>query len=321
MTTLLGRVLVHGAGGFVAQSLVPSLGASRPELLAAVDRRPLAVETTARLRNAAGIFTQHHTGTLWDVKGAPFDLIVSLAGVTDVDYALRNPAEAFTGNLDIAVELGEWMRTKQPQARLIYLSSDEVLGASIAPLSEDAPPRPTQPYAASKAAAETVLHTYRDVYGLDVITLRSCNLVGGRQRARKLIPVTVQSLVQEEPVPIYGTGRQMREWMAVEDLCSAILRLADRAVPSGIDQAASGVHLDVLQVVGLVAKALGRAPLIRSAPDRLVHDACYAMRTERLRALGWELAVNPAVAIINAARELARAAADGQIIAPGYSIL
>jgi dTDP-glucose 4,6-dehydratase len=319
MTTGIGNVLVHGAAGFVAKSLLSRLVDEAPATLIAMDRRPLQ-EGPARAGNTNTSYTVHQGECLKGAAcGSRLDLVISLAGVTDVDYAIQHPAAAFSGNLDIAMELGEWLRTEQPQARLIYLSSDEVLGPSAAALGEDAPHRPTQPYAASKAAAETVLHAYRDVYGLDVVTLRSCNLVGGRQRARKLIPVTVQSLVRGEPVPVYGTGRQKREWMAVEDLCSAILRLADRTVSPGIYQAASGVHLDVLQVVELVAEALGRAPVTRSAPDRLVHDVCYAMRSDRLRTLGWGPATDPAAAITYAARELAQAAIDGQVIAPDYS--
>jgi dTDP-glucose 4,6-dehydratase len=231
--------------------------------------------------------------------------VISLAGVTNVDTALENPELAFRANIGIAIDLVEWLRLRPDRPRVVYISTDEVLGESWVALPEDAALKPTQPYAASKAAAELILHNYRDVYGLDVVTLRSCNLIGGQQRARKLIPVAVASLLEARPVPIYGRGTQMREWLAVEDLCDAVLAVLGRGVPSGVYQAASGVHLSVHEVVRIVAEAMGRTPKKIEVRDRPVHDRCYAMQSCRLRNYGWAPAIDPRHAIAAAARELA----------------
>jgi dTDP-glucose 4,6-dehydratase len=239
------------------------------------------------------------------------DLVVSLAGITDVDQALRDPGRAFAGNINIAIDLCEWVRRKQPGARVIHLSSDEVLGESRTPLPETAPLRPTQPYAASKAAAELIINNYKAVYSLDLIILRSCNLIGGRQRARKLIPVAVDHLTRGEPVPVYGSGDHLREWMAAEDLCAAILCLVGAAAAEGTYQAASGIHLSIRDVIGIVAEALGLHPTLAHVAGRAVHDVCYAMDASRLRELGWETRIDPRHAIANAAREMGDAAAAG----------
>jgi dTDP-glucose 4,6-dehydratase len=187
----------------------------------------------------------------------------------------------------------------------VYVSSDEVLGEAFVALPESAPLRPTQPYAASKAAAEIILHCHRDVYGLSLVTLRSCNLVGPGQREPKLIPVAVRALLEGNPVPIHGSGEQLREWLAVEDFSTAILMLMDPSVPAGVYQASSGVHLSVFQVVECVARELKTPPSAVHVTDRMVQDGCYAMSAARLHGLGWRPQHDPIKAIGAAARALA----------------
>lgn len=181
------------------------------------------------------------------------------------------------------------------------MSSDEVLGDSSVPLSEDAPLNPTQPYAASKAAAEIVLHNYRDVYKLNIVTIRSCNLVGAFQKKPKLIPTAVEALLENCPVPIQGDGKQFREWMAVEDLCRAIILLLQNEVTSQVYQATSGVRISVNDVVRIVAEKLRIDLETKQVPDRLVQDRSYAMKSARLNSLGWYPVSAPQGAIERAA--------------------
>ncbi|HEX6746950.1 MAG TPA: NAD-dependent epimerase/dehydratase family protein [Longimicrobium sp.] len=300
-----GHVMVHGASGFVAASLLPLLARRSVATISLVDRKPPSPRVIARLREAGSRPHVIVAGSLRNLRvpAAP-DVVISLAGITDVDQALDRPAEALAGNVGIAIDLAEWVRRTVPAARLIYMSSDEVLGESTEPLPPDAPLRPTQPYAVSKAAAELVLHNYRDVYGLDVVTLRSCNLVGGRQRARKLIPVAVYNLVHRLPVPVYGDGAQLREWMAVGDVCDAIWALVGRDAPAGVYQASTGVRLSVTDVVTHVASAIGLPLVTRPVADRRVHDRSYSMCSARLREHGWHPRRDPVEAIRKAARDL-----------------
>ena len=306
-------ILVQGAAGFVAHSLLPKLIDVGFKHLILADLRPVPKELIEHLQSH-GAFVETYEGDSLtsSMMGSEPSVIISLAGSTDVDIALEQPKKAFEANLKIAVDLAEWLRLSRHQVRAIYISSDEVLGESYIPLPEEAPLRPTQPYAASKAAAEIVLNNYRDVYNLNVVTLRSCNLVGGKQRARKLIPVTVKSLLSSQAIPIYGTGEHQREWMAVEDLCEAIILLLNQETPAGIYQAASGVHLSVNEVVAIVAKAIGQPVVKRMVKDRLVHDKSYAMITACLRTLGWNPKISPIGAIERAALEMTQTFALGE---------
>jgi dTDP-glucose 4,6-dehydratase len=310
----MSRLLIHGAGGFVGSTLAERLATSAATGYVLVDRNPLAAGHGRALREGGADVRVHRAASL---AGLPpegeVDTAIVLAGQTDVDEALAEPARAFGANMDIAVDVGEWAR-RHRTTRVVYVSSDEVLGPSDVPLAEDAPMRPTQPYAASKAAAEMVLRCYADTYGLDVVVLRSCNLIGGRQRARKLIPTAVTALLAGRPVPVFGDGSHVREWLAVEDLCEAVLVAADRSTPPGTYHCASGVRLSVSDVIRRVAAALEVEPGWTHVTDRLVHDRSYAMDSGLLRSYGWKPERDIGDAIAAAARAMARAARGGEVL-------
>ena len=302
-------ILVFGAAGFVAQPLVRCIASEQQHgTLILADQRDVPVGLCAWLSACGSEYVVHRTNSLRTLTRAPgtdeISVAVVLAGQTDVDEALAHPARAFERNIQIAIDAGEWLRANS-RARLIYLSSDEVLGESFIPLAESAPYHPTQPYAASKAAAEIVLNGYRDSYGLHVVTVRSCNLVGGHQRARKLVPTAAAHLAAGKPVPLFGPGTHSREWLAVEDLCEALALIIGREDAVGVYHCGSGIHLTVLEVVGLVAEALNTEPRCQRVQDRLVHDRCYAMSCARVRELGWSPRLDVAESIRSAAVTLA----------------
>jgi dTDP-glucose 4,6-dehydratase len=305
-------LVVYGAAGFVASALLSRPGLRWPALTL-VDQQTIGHRVLDSLGGAGVRVDVVRSSSLAEVVADNADVLLVLAGQTDVDQALADPALAFDANMAIAVESAEWWR-RHPSARLVYLSSDEVLGPSGLPLNEEAPLRPSQPYAASKAAAEMALRCYSESYGLELVVIRSCNLVGGRQRARKLIPTAVQNLSAGLPVPIFGDGTHRREYLAVEDLCGVVFQAVDRTLPAGIYNCTSGVALQVVEVVEIVAKTLGLEPAGARVKDRLVHDRCYAMDASKLNAHGWKPEVAPTDAIAAAALELRSAWDDGQVL-------
>lgn len=303
----ISSILVQGAAGFVAQSLIPMLSQLKGvEHLMLVDQKPMPDKLKEMLSHypvEVNYFVNNNLLEL-DLPVQP-GAVISLAGMTNVDSALINPKFAFDSNISIAINMGEWLRLQPKRIRLIYVSSDEVMGETFSPLRETAPLNPTQPYSASKAAAEIILHNYRDVYNLNVITLRSCNLVGEQLRARKLIPVTIKSIMLKKPVPVYDDGSAIREWMDVTDLCDAILCLLDESVHPGIYHASSGVHLTIRQVLDIISTELNVSIEQKFIMGRIVHDQCYATDTEKLRALGWAPKIDPCKSIANAVRKMA----------------
>jgi dTDP-glucose 4,6-dehydratase len=305
------RMAIFGASGFVGSTLLntshPSV--SHLTLIDPVQPDP-AVLQEARHRHGS-VDVRRGQELRADADPGNVDVLLVLAGKTDVDEALADPALAFTANAAIAVEVGEWWR-RHPATRVVYLSSDEVLGASNWPLNENDPYRPTQPYAASKAAAEMTLRCYSDTYGLDLVVIRSCNLVGGRQRARKLIPITVLSLASRQPVPVFGTGLQVREYLAVEDLCNVLWMATDGGLPSGIYNCTSAIGFTVLEVVDVIAAALGVHASRVHVADRLVQDQAYAMDSSLLHSFGWKPKITPTQAMTRAATDLHTAWQHGE---------
>lgn len=301
-----GSVAVLGAAGFVGRRLVSRL-AARGWVIHAIDVRALDGEGPGGARVVYWTSDRFPDGLL-EVATA-----VVLASQTNVDDALADPSSAFSLNLSIARSAAEWLRLRSPSTRLIYLSSDEVLGPSTTPLDETAQRRPTQPYAASKAAAEMIFECYRDVYGLDIRILRSCNLIGGDQFARKLIPTAVTHLMEGERAPVMGTGHEQREWMGLDDLLAAI----DMAIVlddfPNLCHVSTGWHATTREVLTTVADTLGVPLRTRAVEDRLVHDISYSMNSNRLRALGWNPDEDLEAIFVKAVRELAAATRVGRL--------
>jgi dTDP-glucose 4,6-dehydratase len=297
------HVAILGASGFVGSTLLTADQplAARLTLIDPVQPAPTVLRKSRRLCERVDV---RQTDTL-SGGGDPgdVDVMLVLAGKTNVDEALADPASAFTANCGIAIDVGDWWR-RHPAARVVYLSSDEVLGVPERPLTEDAPYLPTQPYAASKAVAEMTLRCYSDTYGLDLIVIRSCNLVGGLQRAPKLVPIAVQKLAMGQPVPVFGTGLQMREYLAVEDLCDVLQMAVDNLLPPGIYNCTSAMKFTVLKVVELVATALGVPASYVHVTDRLVQDQVYSMDPSLLHTFGWQARFSPVEAMTAAAIDL-----------------
>lgn len=301
------KVLVTGAAGFVGKNLLSIIADEGIiDKLIFVDKHPPTPYLINKIESSGIKFKVFTSSRLpLDRESKDVDSVICLAGATSVDAALLEPKRAIDENMALAADLAEWARCINPLVKIIYMSSDEVLGESLAPLGEDTPLNPTQPYAASKAAAEIVLHNYRDVYKLNIVTVRSCNLVGAFQKKPKLIPTAVEALLENRPVLIQGDGNQLREWMAVEDLCKAIILLLQKDVVPQVYQATSGVKISVNSVVKIIAEKLGVDLKTIRAPDRLVQDRSYAMQSDRLNSLGWYPVSIPQDAIGRAASLLA----------------
>lgn len=299
MNTHIDTVVVIGAAGFISQYLTPAL-AHVANNIVLIDPKPIP----DRLINVLTELPHSYYPSLLEYNPSASCTLVSIAGVTDVDEALHKPDIAFSHNINLALEMAEWLRTKSPTSKLVYMSSDEVLGVSFEPLPENTPLCPTQPYAASKAAAEILLHNYRDVYNLDIVTLRSCNLIGGLQKAKKIIPISVNCIKHNKAIPVYGDGSHRREWLSVEDICTAILKLIQSPTAKGVYQASSHISLSINEVIEIIEKSLGVTARKVTTDYRAIHDVSYAMDTKRLKKLGWAAKIDPKDAIAAAAKEM-----------------
>ncbi len=227
----------------------------------------------------------------WDVRE-----VVHFAAYSDVSASFENPLEFSADNLLGTQTLLECCRLRPAVSRILVASTDEVygeseLGAAAAPFDEQAPMRPSNPYAASKAAADLMALTYARCFGLPVVVSRGNNVVGPGQHPEKLVPAVAARLGAGEPALVEGDGLQTRGFLHVRDAARAMetLRVCGR-VGEAYNVGGEG-ELSVLDVVRVaLAQLRGGGELagwVRHVPDRPCQDRRYFVDSAKLRALGW----------------------------------
>lgn len=307
------HLLITGGAGFIGSELVRRILARRDgtrvtvldKLTYAGNRANLeAVESDAE-QAARFTFVRGDIadpGAVADlVAGA--DAVVNLAAETHVDRSILDP-EAFlrTGVIGVHVLL-EAVRRETDRAaageraappRFLQVSTDEVYGSVAAGRSVETDVlAPRSPYAAAKAAGELLVGAYRVTYGLDVVITRGSNTYGPYQHPEKLIPLFVTNALAGEPLPMYGDGMQVRDWLHVADHAAAIEFVLHHGEPGEAYNVAGGTELPNREIIRRLLEAAGRDwTLVRSVPDRPGHDRRYAMDGAKLAALGWRPATS-----------------------------
>jgi dTDP-glucose 4,6-dehydratase len=173
--------------------------------------------------------------------------------------------------------------------RFVQVSTDEVYGhVETGHTDEDATLRPRSPYAASKAGGDLIAGAYSTTYGLPVCITRSSNNFGPYQYPEKVIPLFVTNAIDDEPLPLYGDGLQVRDWLYVEDNCAAIELVLERGEPGTTYNVGGGNELTNLELTRMILELLDKPEsLVRSVPDRPGHDRRYAVDASRIHDLGW----------------------------------
>ncbi len=178
-----------------------------------------------------------------------------------------------------------------PLVKFLHVSTDEVYGSvPEGESTEKSELNPSSPYAASKAASDLVVKAFAHTHGLNFNITRCANNYGENQLPEKLIPRLVHKAIQGEPLPIYGDGSQVREWLHVSDHVSAILKVMEKGQPSEIYNIGSRVRTKNIEIAKLILDATGSSSRIQFIEDRKGHDFRYALNSEKIsNELGWEL--------------------------------
>ncbi|MDE2573064.1 MAG: dTDP-glucose 4,6-dehydratase [bacterium] len=221
--------------------------------------------------------------------GDGVDAIVNFAAETHVDRSISEP-EAFlrTDILGTHVLL-EAVRERRIQ-RFLQVSTDEVYGHVAEGSSDEAfPLAPRSPYAASKAGGDLQVLAYRVTYGTPVMITRGSNTYGPYQYPEKLIPLFVTNLIDDQPVPVYGDGMQVRDWLHVDDHCRGIEHVLLHGTPGEVYNVGGGNGRTNLEITQRLLALLGKDPAryIRHVDDRPGHDRRYALDCVKLHTLGW----------------------------------
>jgi dTDP-glucose 4,6-dehydratase len=290
------RVVVAGGAGFVGSAFVRALLAAEPgtevvtfdaltyaghraslEGLPDASRHRLVVGNVADLDAVERCFDE-----------ASPTAVVNLAAESHVDQSLEDPARFVRTNVLGAETL--LSATRRRGIRLLQVSTDEVYGSLPAPeaATPDRALRPSSPYAGSKAAADLLALAAHASYGQDVVVTRCVNNYGPRQLPEKLVPLMIERARAGAPLPVYGDGRQARDWLHVEDHAEGLLRALRRGRPGAVHHFAGEGPRENLGVVEALRRACGSRSEVRHVTDRPAHDRRYALddRATR-RELGW----------------------------------
>jgi dTDP-glucose 4,6-dehydratase len=283
------RVLVTGAAGFIGSHFVRLLAAAGDEVVV-LDKLTYA----GNRANLDGVEHEFHEGDIADDKAVAkaakgCGAIVNFAAESHVDRSIIGPAEFI--NTDVLGTQVLLDRARHAGIRHVQVSTDEVYGDipfEATPCSEDAPIRPSSPYSASKAGGDLQVLAYIRTYGVDACITRGANNYGPRQYPEKFLPLFVTNAFQGEQLPVYGDGRQRREWLHAEDYSSAI-ELVLREAPPGEIYNVGGQERENMDVVRRILDLTGASPdLVRHVKDRPGHDRRYAVDSSKVRALGWK---------------------------------
>jgi len=289
------RILVTGGAGFIGSAFVRLVIAETDfevvnldkltyagnlENLAAVDANPRYRFVHADICDAAAVEAA--------AKGA--DAIVHFAAESHVDRSILSPEPVIETNLRGTFTLLEAAR-RLGTAKFVHVSTDEVYGSLEPPAeaTEEFPLNPSSPYSASKAGSDLLARSYYVTYKLPVSITRASNNYGPYQFPEKLIPLMIANALEDRPLPVYGDGMQIRDWLYVDDHCRGILEVLRRGRAGEIYNIGGNRSLPNLEVVRQVLALTGKPEsLIQYVTDRPGHDRRYALSSEKLmRETGW----------------------------------
>jgi dTDP-glucose 4,6-dehydratase len=268
-------MLVVGGAGFIGSAFVRLVGGAT-----VFD----ALTYAGRTENLEGV---DHVFIKGDVRSPRFlevatqlrpRYVVNFAAQTHVDRSIADPQQFVATNVMGTLNVLEAAR--KLDFRYIHISTDEVYGEQEA--TEDTPLNPSSPYSASKAAADLLVKAYVRTYGVDAFIVRPSNNFGPRQYPEKFVPKAIIRTLMGQHVPVYGDGKQERDWIYVDDTARVIHQLLEKGRKGEAYNVPGHHRVTNLKMLELIGQALGKTPKIRFVADRPGHDKTYRMTNTKL---------------------------------------
>ena len=296
-------IFVTGGAGFIGSAFIRLVSGERADIeIVNFD----ALTYAGNLENLKGVDDRRHRFVIGDICDREAvlaampdgcDAVFNFAAESHVDRSIRSADEFLRTNIIGTQVLLDAARAKNVR-RFVQVSTDEVMGSlpddSDEFFTEGSPLQPNSPYAASKAAAEFVVRAARETFGVDTVITRCGNNYGPRQFPEKLIPLMIANAVNNEPLPIYGDGKNVRDWIYVDDHCRAIWLAYQKGRSGEAYNIGARNERQNIEVVKTLLDLLGKPhDLITYVTDRLGHDRRYAIDPIKAETeLGWQPQTN-----------------------------
>jgi dTDP-glucose 4,6-dehydratase len=291
------RIVVTGGAGFIGSNFVRYLRGARPEWdILNLDKLTYA-GNLENLRDLEG--DDRHRFVKGDVASRPdveavveagTDAVINFAAESHVDRSIHDASEFIRTNIQGTQTLLDVFR-ERGVGRFLQVSTDEVYG-SLGPdgrFTEETPIQPNSPYSASKAAADLLVRAAFHTHGTDAVITRCSNNYGPYQFPEKLLPLMISNALENKTLPVYGDGRNVRDWIFVEDHCEALLRVLEKGRAGEVYNIGAENEQANIDIVRMVLRKLDRPEsLIRFVADRPGHDRRYAIDNRKVHSeLGW----------------------------------
>jgi dTDP-glucose 4,6-dehydratase len=306
-------IVITGGCGFIGLNFVQKWLSSKRELLVNVDKLTYASNNCSTEINDKNYEFVHldivDTSELLRVISAIKPrAVIHFAAETHVDRSIKNTDDFIKTNLNGTHSVlkacldyyAGLASVSQSEFRLINISTDEVygaLGSKDLSFTEKSSIAPNSPYSASKAGADLLVRSFWKTYGLPVITTRCSNNFGPFQNSEKFIPKIINSIISNDEIPIYGHGKQIRDWLYVEDHVDALIRILELSDPGVVLNIGGGVELENIQLAKLICSKMAKklhkpagyfTALIHHEDDRLGHDFRYSIDCRKIfETIGW----------------------------------
>lgn len=290
----LVKILVTGGLGFIGSNFILRALKNPKIRITNIDAclpgsNPLnlkQIKNNSRYRYVRGNITNKK---LVDDLTSRSDAVINFAAESHVDRSISDPKPFIDSNIYGTYVLLEAIR--KHKKKLVQISTDEVFGSlRSSSATEKYPYNPSSPYSASKAAAENLVNSYFVTYGCDVITTRCTNNYGPRQSPEKLIPKTILLAERNKKIPIYGAGKNIRDWIYVLDHCDAVLKILLKGKTGESYNISADNEIDNLKIVKKILKIMDKSEdLIEFIVDRPGHDFRYSLSSNKIRRnLSWK---------------------------------
>jgi dTDP-glucose 4,6-dehydratase len=285
--------MVTGGAGFIGSHFVKRLAAAGEEVVV-LDKLTYA-GNPANLEDVAHDFVQGDIADRDAVAGAAegCDAIVNFAAETHVDRSILEGTDFIATNVRGTQALLEVAR--EQGARLVHVSTDEVYGdLPLGRSSKETDPlEPSSPYSAAKAGGDLLVLAHVRTYGVEALITRGSNTYGPNQYPEKVLPLFVTNALDGEPLPLYGDGKQIRDWLYVEDHCAGIDLVLREGRAGEIYNVGGGEEVENREITRRVLELTGAdESLVRRVDDRPGHDRRYSLDTSKLESLGWQRSWN-----------------------------